>query len=155
MDECFYSAALSAIYNSHFTLSDPNGTSDRAIPIISLFDFKLWCGVRENNSPLAKMPAILPRETWGAGPADSLEETEASPTAAAPEASDNDRLIAEWFVTGYAVRALEDGKPATRNEARDAAVKEARVTMRQAEKAHATLPERLKNPDRSKGGGAR
>lgn len=82
-------------------------------------------------------------------PREPLERPADWPTPIPPRPATLEQL--EWFVMGYAVRAVENGKPATRDEVREAVSKENMGTAREADSAHAALPARLKNPDRSKG----
>jgi len=85
-------------------------------------------------------------------PAEPLERPADSPVPAARSTS-AEQL--EWFAIGYAFRALEGGKPATRDELRGAVTRENIATAREAEKAFVDLPTRFKNADRSKGGRGR
>lgn len=80
--------------------------------------------------------------------AEPLERPDDWPVPAARAATD-DQL--EWFASGYAVRAMEGGKPATRDELRDAVTRENVSSARKAEDAHKNLPARLKGIDKSKG----
>ena len=57
----------------------------------------------------------------------------------------------EWFLTGYAVHALDAGKKASREELRAVAKREKMGTAREVDEVHAGMPARLKNPDLSKG----
>jgi len=82
-------------------------------------------------------------------PAEPPERPDDWPVPAARPATEEQL---EWFALGYAIRALEGGKPATRDELRDAVVRENVATARKAEAAHVALPARLKGPDKSKGG---
>ncbi len=100
-------------------------------PLIAQADLARWLGEPPPAEPLER-PADWPK-----------------PTEALPNATE-DQVF--WFMAGYAVRALESGKPATRDEARDAVTGENIAGARLAEKVHAErLPPRLKNADRSKG----
>jgi hypothetical protein len=82
-------------------------------------------------------------------PAEPLERPKDWPAPTPPRPATAEQL--EWFVLGYAVRAVEAGKPATRDDVREAVLRENMGTAREAESAHAGLPARLKNPNRSKG----
>jgi hypothetical protein len=101
-------------------------------PLIAQADLARWMGEDEPPADPPMRPADWPK-----------------PTRALPNATE-DQVF--WFMAGYAVRALESGKPATRDEARDAVTGENIAGARLAEKVHAErLPPRLKNADRSKG----
>jgi len=82
-------------------------------------------------------------------PAEPPERPDDWPVPAARSAADEQL---EWFALGYAVRALEGGKPATRDELRDAVTRENLASARKAEAAHVNLQPRLKGADKSKGG---
>ena len=57
----------------------------------------------------------------------------------------------EWFLTDVAVGMLERGKAATRPELRAVAKRENMGTAREVDRIHLKMPDRLKNPDLSKG----
>jgi len=100
--------------------------------MIAQSDLAIWLGESEIPAYPPERPADWPRRHG-----DTLRAT-------------TDEQI-YWFLAGYAVRALEGGKAATRDEARDAVMRENVAPARDAERLHAELPARLKNPNRSKG----
>jgi hypothetical protein len=145
-----------AVWRRHFTRPDGGGElipfdealAGRSIPLavtgdgqpsrwgspaIAQTDFARWAG---DADP----------------PAEPLERPADWPVPAARSAS-AEQL--EWFALGYAVRALEGGKPATREELRGAVTRENVATARAAETTFKELPDRLKNADRSRGGRGR
>jgi len=103
-----------------------------AVPIIAQSDLARWLGS-------------------GDLPAEPLERPTDWPYRSEDLAARASEEQLYWFVVGYAVRACETGRPATRDEVRDAAIRENVAKAREAERAHAGLPDRLKNLNRSKG----
>jgi hypothetical protein len=111
-----------------------NGLPDRwGAPAIAQADLARWMGDAEPPAEPLERPADWPVPAARSAGAEQLE----------------------WFAIGYAVRALEGGKPATRDELRGAVTRENVATAREAEKAFVDLQPRLKNADRSKGGRGR
>lgn len=114
------------------SMAKPRASVHWATPIIAQSDLARWL----EDDDLPAEPLERP-EDWP-------QRSEDLPTGASEEQ-------VFWFVVGYALRAWEKGKPATREEVRDAALREIVANAREAEKAHARLPDRLKNSNRSRG----
>jgi hypothetical protein len=114
------------------TVSPSEGYGGWCLAVIAHDDLAVWAG----QDP--------PR-----GPSERPKDRHVAPDRLTADAI-NEQLY--WFLVGYAVRGLEGGRPPTRDEARAAASRENIADMRRVEKVHATLPDRLKNPNRSKGG---
>jgi hypothetical protein len=113
-------------------LSQRGGYAAWGTPLLAHSDLAVWLDETEIPLPPVERPADWPRRQ-----SDVLKAV-------------TDQQL-EWFLIGYAVRALESGKPATRDEARDAVTRENIATARDVERLHAQLPTKLKNPNRAKG----
>lgn len=114
------------------SMAAPRAAVYWAVPIIAQSDLARWLGS-------------------GDLPAEPLERPDGWPQRSEDLAARASEEQLYWFVVGYAVRACETGKPATRDDVRVAATRENVAGARDVEKAHANLPDRLKNPNRSKG----